>query len=282
MKLKNILAVVLIIFLANFSMLSFSAERELASSFARITTNALGYNFIVRKTAEKLICKALRKSVKGDYKISIDSFSGIDLKRGKFRGAIIKGNNLSIDDELFISSLMMKTLSDYNYIKYDKKKLKFMTEVPMSYSVVITESDFNKSLASNKILRAFTVDLPLVKVDSLKSVLADDKISFISKVRFPFCKPIKMTVSTGLKIEDGKIVFDNIDTSSMKSELAGSVIEYMNSHNLLTEMNLYIFDDTTTFLEVKNIKIVNGKMYIDGIVTLNKVQENGTKEEETK
>ncbi len=264
---------VFLLLLVNFIYIpAFAQEYETASKFVRVTTNAVGYNFVAKKLAQKIVCRALNKNAKGDYKVSIDSFSGVDLKRGKFRGATITGENISIEDEIFISTLKMRTLSKFNYIKYDKKPIVFMTDVPMEYEMTITEEDFNKILASNRVLKAFTQDVPLVRVDRVKATLDDDKITFNSKVRLPFCKPIKISVSSGVKVVDGKIVFDNIDTSSLKSELADSVLGYMNTHNLLTKINLYLFDNATTLLEIKNIKIADNKIYIDGNITLNKVQ----------
>lgn len=264
---------VLILLLINFIHIpAFSEECETASKFVRVTTNAVGYNFVSKKIAQKVVCRALNKNAKGDYKVSIDSFSGVDLKRGKFRGATIKGENISIDDELFISTLKMQTLSDFNYIKYNKNPIVFVTDVPMSYEMTITEEDFNRILASNKVLKAFTQDVPLVRVDRVKATFEDGKIRFSSKVRLPFCKPMKLSVSAGVKVVDGQIVFDEIDTSSIKSDLAESVLNYMNNHNILTKINLYLFDNATTLLEVKNIKIDNDRIYIDGNITLNKVQ----------
>lgn len=277
MEKKFILVSILALLLMNFiSLPSFSeensAEFETASKFVRVTTNAVGYNFVAKKIAQKVVCRALNKNAKGDYKVSIDSFSGVDLKKGKFRGATINGKNISIEDEFFISTLKMQTLSDFNYIKYNKKPIVFVTDVPMSYQMTITEDDFNKTLASNRVLKAFTHDVPLVRVDNVKASFENGRIKFSSKVRLPFCKPIKICVSSGVKVVDGKIIFNDIDTSSIKSDLAESVMNYMNNHNILTKMNLYLFDNTTTYLEIKNIKIDNDKIYIDGNVILNKVQ----------
>ena len=273
MKNNRVLGLIFTLFFMNIiSLPTFSEEYNTASKFVRVTTNAVGYNFVAKKIAQKVVCRTLNKNAKGDYKVSIDSFSGVDLKKGKFRGATIKGENISIEDELFISTLKMKTLSDFNYIKYNKKPIVFMTDIPMSYEMTITEDDFNKILASNRVLKAFTQDVPLVRVDRVKATFEDGRIRFSSKVRLPFCKPMKLSVSSGVKVVDGQIVFDDIDTSSIKSDLADSVLNYMNSHNILTKINLYVFDNATTLLEVKNIKIDKDKIYIDGNVTLNKVQ----------
>lgn len=273
MKQKNFIISILALLLINvYSIQAFAQDCKPESGFVQVTTNALGYNFVAKKIAQKIICRALNKNIKGKFKVTIDSFSGVDLKKGKFKGLSIKGENLNLDDEIFITSLKMNTLSDFNYVQYKKKPIVFVTDIPMEYKITISEDDFNKILASNKILKSFTEDIPLVRVDKLKASFEPNKINFCSKVRFPFCKPIKISVSSGLKVQDGKIIFNNIDTSTIKSELADKVLDYMNSHNLLSSINLYIFDNTTTLLEIKNINIDNDKIYIDGIVTLNKVQ----------
>ncbi len=87
----------------SFGMCSFAAEKELACGFVRVTTNMLGYNFIAKKVAQSVLKNTLKKSVKGDYKVKFDSYSGVDLKKGKFKGLYIEGDNLCVDNELYVS-----------------------------------------------------------------------------------------------------------------------------------------------------------------------------------
>ena len=83
-----------------------ATEYKTANKFVRVTTNMLGYNFIAKKVAQGVIKKTLKESLNGDYKVKFDSFSGVDLKKGKFRGFTIDGKDLSSDD-LSVSRLKL-------------------------------------------------------------------------------------------------------------------------------------------------------------------------------
>ena len=121
-------------------------EYKTASTLVRVTTNMFGYNFITRHIAQNVIKKALNKNVKGDYTVKIDSFSGVDLKKGKFRGLIIDGKDLCLEDSIYFSKLHLETTSNFNYVDYSKKPIVFKTDVPMDYVVEITEDDLNKTV----------------------------------------------------------------------------------------------------------------------------------------
>lgn len=247
-----------------------SGEYKTAPGFVRVTTNMLGYNMITRHIAQNVVKKSLNKSVKGDYDVKIDSFSGVDLKKGKFRGLTIVGKDLCLDDEVYFSRLYMKTLSDFNYIDYKKKPVVFKTDIPMEYSVEISEYDLNKTVSGRNSLDMLSGLVPLVKFDRVKFRIYNSRLHINTGVRLPFCKPVKCSVSTGLSVENGKIVFSDIDTGSMKNELAEKLIHLMNHYNFLDNINLHLFDNADTAMSVKNVKIIDKTIYIDGNVTIKK------------
>ena len=273
MKIKSFIFSIIIMMCLNFiSLPTIATEYKTAPRFVQITTNAIGYNWLAKAIARKVIKKSLNKSAKGEYKVYVDSFSGVDLKRGKFRGLKISGKNVSIDDEIFVSKIDMETTAKFNYVKYKDKQLVFKTDVPMKYSVEVSDEDLEKMLASNKFIKFLSSSIPFVKIDKIKTVIVPDKLRFTSRVKLPFSIPIKCSVSTGLKVVDGKIIFDNIETSSKKQDVTEFVQGIMNSCNFLTKMNLYIFDNSTTVLEIKNVKILENKIVIDGNITIKRAE----------
>ena len=271
MKMKRIFLLLFILFACIPAISAESpVEYKTASGFVRVTTNMLGYNLITKNIAQSVIKKSLNKSLKGNYKVKIDSFSGVDLKKGKFRGLTIEGTDLCLDDEVYFSKLSLKTTSKFNYIDYKKKPVKVMTDIPMDYVIEISEDDLNKTVSGKNDLDSLSALVPLVKFEKVKFRIYNNKLHINTGVRFPFCKPVKCSISSGLSVQDGKIVFSDIDTGSMKNEIAEKLINIMNNYNLLENINIHLFDDNDTKMAVKNVKIIDKKIYIDGNVIIKK------------
>lgn len=246
--------------------------QEKASPFVRITTNLFGYNFIAKKIASSAIEKALNKSAKGDYKVSIDSFSGVDLKKGIFKGMTIDGSNISVDDELYVSRLYMKTTSDYNYIDYKQRPIVFKTEVPMDYKILITEDDLNKSLLTHtSIVKYISSLLPLVSLTTPKVTLLDNQMKISSALKLPFGKSFKFSISTGVAVKDGKIVFTDTKANN-NNDFTQKLIDVMNNQNWLEKLNISLFEGTETNIKIKNITISPKRLCIDGNLVIKEAE----------
>ena len=89
-----------------------------------------------------------------------------------------------------------------------------------------------------------------------------------SAIRVPFAKPIKFSMTAGLKVEKGKVVFSNIHTSGLKGDFADKIITIINQQDLLNNLNFNIFDNTDTKIAVENISIKDKTIFIDGKVII--------------
>ncbi len=245
-------------------------EYKTTSTFVRVTTNMFGYNFITRHIAQNIIKKALNKNVKGDYTVKIDSFSGVDLKKGKFRGMTIDGQNLCLEDSIYFSKLHLETTSDFNYVDYKKKPVVFKTDVPMDYVVEITEDDLNKTIEKDNFFNSFSAMIPLVSIDKFKFQLTDNKVRLNTAIRFPFSKYIKFSISGSPKIEDGKIILTDIQTSGTRHDFSEKIADVMNNYNLLENIKLNLFNGTDSTMTVKNVKVQDKKICIDGNLVIKK------------
>lgn len=265
MKLYKIGLVSVIAVMLGFSQLCFAAEEyKTANAFVRITTNMLGYNFIAKKVAQSAMKKSLKKCVAGDYKIKFDSFSGVDLKKGIFRGLDIDGKNLSVENELYISQLHMATTSDFNYVDYRSEPMVFKTDVPLAYEVEMTESDLDKTLFSEEAFDTISRFIPLVTIEKPSVKIVNDKIRINSSLKFPFAKAIKFSMSSGLKVENGKIVMTDVESSGSSRDFAGKLVNLINKQNMLDNINLNIFENTDTVVQVQNVNLKDKKLYITG------------------
>ena len=243
-----------------------------APKFVRITTNILGYNFIAKKIAQAALKKTLKKSANGEYKVNFDSFSGVDLKKGKFKSLTIEGKDISVDDELFVSKLYLKTTSDFNYVDYKKNPIVFKTDIPMEYKIEFSEADLNKSVTVGKTTEVLSSIIPLVSIDTPKLKLDNDKIKVNSALRIPFAKPVKFSMTAGLKVEKGKVMFSDIHTSGIKGDFADRIISFINQQNLLDNLNLNIFDNTDTNATVENVYIKDKTIFINGKMVIKKTE----------
>ena len=269
---KKIIIVLCILFIsANLGFAS-GNEYKTANAFVRVTTNMLGYNWVAKKVAQSVLKRTLNKSVKGDYKVKFDSFSGVDLKKGKFRGLYIEGANLCADNELYISKIKLKTINDFNYVDYRKDPLVFKTDVPMSYDVEITEDNLNKMLSAGKSFETFSNLIPLVTIKTPSVKISDDKIRMSSSLKLPFGKTIKFTMTGGLKVENGKIVFTDVKTSNSKNEFVEKMVNLINNQNVLENINMDLFDGADTKMAIDKVYIKDKTVYVNGNILIKKAE----------
>lgn len=274
MNKKNLLSIIILSMLFLNITPSFAQdntnEYKTASTLVRVTTNMFGYNFITRHIAQNVIKKTLNKNVKGDYTVKIDSFSGVDLKKGKFRGLIIDGKDLCLEDSIYFSKLHLETTSNFNYVDYSKKPIVFKTDVPMDYVVEITEDDLNKTVEKDNFFNSFSAMIPLVSIDKFKFQLTDNKVRLNTAIRFPFSKSIKFSISGSPKIENGKIILTDIQTSGTRHDFSERIANVMNNYNLLENIKLNLFNGTDSTMTVKNVKVQDKKICIDGNLVIKK------------
>ena len=91
------------------------------NKFSSFISSITGLNFTKTKITEAVMKKSINKSVKGGkLNVDIDSYSAKDLSNGIFKSLKITGKDVSIDD-IYITSVELKSLCEFNYIEYDKK-----------------------------------------------------------------------------------------------------------------------------------------------------------------
>ena len=256
---------------------------NLASPVARGITNALGWNFWTKKAAKIAIIKVLKRNAEGDYDVKIDSFSAMDLKKGKFKSAEIKGKNINTHG-VYVSSVVMNTLCDYNYVDYWKRPVIFYTDLPLKFNAVITEEDLNKTLVDLGYIKKLTDlnigGISLFSVDNVVFKMKNNKIYLIAQMKAPFLmgeRLVKFTFSGKLNIEDGKIVLDNLQSENLRNINLNAFVDIINSMNPF-DLPLRLFKGADSTLSISNIKILDNKMYVDGIMVIKRSCDGQTEE----
>ncbi len=257
---------------------------NLASPVARGITNALGFNFLTKKAAKTAMIKVLKRNAEGDYDVKIDSFSAMDLKKGKFKSLEIEGKNISTHG-VYVSSVVMNTICDYNYVDYWKRPVIFYTDLPLYFKAEITEEDLNKTLVDLGYIKKLTdlniAGVSLFTVDNVVFKMKNNKIYLIAQMKAPFLmgeRVVKFTFSGKLNVENGKIVLDNLQSENLRNINLNAFVDIINSMNPF-DLPLRIFRGADSTLSINNIKILDNKMYVDGIMVIKRSYNGQTKEE---
>ena len=258
---------------------SCNLPKDLASPTAVKVTNALGYNLITKSIAKTVINKLLHKNIDGDFNIEIESFSGIDLKKGKFKSIKIEGNNIA-SNGVHITYAKAYTMCDYNWVDYWNSPVVFHTDVPAYFNAEISEDDLNKSLQDvgtlKNLLNINLGGISILKLDNICFKLENDKIRVIFYLKVPFLfgvKPIKISFSGKLSVVDGKIVFDDVISESLKGINLSKIVDDINATNPF-DFNLRILKGQNTKLSVNSVSILDNKVYVNGIINVMRSSKN--------
>lgn len=257
------------------------APYDLTSGFSRFFSKITGQNFIASKIGESLTKKAIKKEItSGKIDVNLKSFSTRDLKAGRFKSLEITGKDVVVDG-IYISYFNTKTLCDFNYVVQDKNgKVIVKEDIPVRVNVVITEDDLNSTMNSSDYKRMLSDintiggTLNLFQIVSTSVKLKNGKMYYIMKYALPFVrKPQEIVISADLCIHNGEIIL--ADTNLVSDSLALDVHSFSKILNYINPLDFSakILENKNARFNIQNVKISNGKIDIDGQVTVLKDKE---------
>ena len=248
---------------------------DLSSKLVRYPTNMLGINFIAKQVAKSIIKKEIKGMIKGDIKVKLDSYSVFDLKKG-----IIKSFELTADevvsDDVYVNRLEAKTLCDFNYVNYQKNPIEYRVPMPLDFTMYLTDKDLNKSFfdEDNKIYKKRLNQINIIMNDILitkqiSTEIRNNKFYFILNGYVPILRvPVKVTISSKINVKNNQIVLNDTLTRGLSKFVPEDTIyEIINIINPL-EYTLNSFETTRDKIIVNNVKIVDNKIVINGIMVL--------------
>ena len=255
------------------------APYGLTSQTSRFFSVVTGQNFLAEKIGGALIKKAVKKEINsGTIKAKLDSYSVRDLKAGRFKTIEITGKNVNAQG-VFISNFSLKTLCDFNYIVDDKKGNVIVKEnIPMALAVEVTEQDLNNTMNSADYKRVIAdvnrLAGGIFEVNSTYVKLKNNKMYYVIKYNLPFVRKTKEIVLTAdLCVDNGKIVLANTSFAGMNSSLDinkfSKLLNYINP----LDFSAKILENKDAKVSIKNVKISDGKILMDGILTVLKDKE---------
>lgn len=254
------------------------APYDLSGGVSRFFSTVSGSNFMSQKVAQTIAKKEIKKnSETSDLKIKVKSFSGKDLKEGRFKSMSVSGKDVSIGD-VYISELDAHTVCDFNYISpnpENSKEVIFKENFPVDFTAKFSQDDINKMISSKgyqKVvsdLNTIGGDLGLFRVASTYVRIKNNRFLYVLKFSIPFVKKYQeVVISSDLKVKNGEIAFTdtkllnsnfNMDLSSM-----AKILNYINP----LDYSLDIIDNKDTKLNIQNVSIENNMVVLQGRVTV--------------
>jgi len=250
---------------------------DMNNKFSSFFSSITGLNFAKTQISETVLKKAILKSVQGDknLKVDIDSYSAKDLSKGIFKSLSMSGKNVNIDG-IYLSSVELKSLCDFNYIQYDKKgNLTFKEDFPMSFELEISADDINNTMKSEKYGKIINdlnkLSFAGIKVSSTSATIRGNRFYYAINVTIPFVRePKKIEISADLDVKNGKIDFENTKLSSNSFHFDLKKVDFLMNYLNPLDFSINIFDNKDAKVYIKNIAIKNNIIVTDGIVVVPK------------
>lgn len=254
---------------------------DLSHSASRFFSAITGQKYLNEKIGERLIKKVVKNNITdGKIKTEIKSFSGKDLKEGRFKSAKITGKNVDIQG-VHISHFEAKTLCDFNYIAEDKNGNIIVKEnMPLEIKVEMSEDDINNTMTSSDYkriinnLNSMGGNLNLLNVESTTVKIKDDKLYYVLKYSIPFVRNTKeVTLSTNLRVENGQIKMANTSLENKNLSMdVGKLSKVLNYINPL-DFSSKILENRDARCKIENVNISDKKIVISGKIIVLKDKE---------
>lgn len=254
-----------------------SDTNNLSSKRSQKISMKLGATSLSEKIAQYRIKNELKKITKQKLDVSVKSYGILDLLQGKFKAIIISGKNLNIND-IYLTSLELKTLCDFNYVQFDKTPIIFKENMIIGFSTIISDSDLTKTMQSKGYLDKLNCvnvegcGITFFKLSGAGVSIKNNKLYF--KVRIVshllLEKPLDIEISTELDAKNGRIALNKIDLKNVVKGVDLSKVAYqLNTINPLT-FSLELFENKNTKMCINTIEIAKNKIIINGNIFIPK------------
>lgn len=237
-----------------------------------------GYNWIVENKAESILKDEISKIIESDnLKVDLESFSPKDLKNGIFKSVNITANNLLIND-IHLSYLKLSSLCKFNYIKPNGSDVTFMEEFPMSFDIIMSQDDINKTMKHesyqkvikdiNKLANKAGIGLQIV---STNVAIKANKFYYILGINVPFVRrEQKLVFEAELSVKNGKIDFNNTRLVSGPIKLDLKKIDFIMNYLNPLDFSVNIIENKNADIKVRNVDIKENEIVTNGIIIIPK------------
>jgi len=249
----------------------YNMNNKVSSFFSSIT----GLNFTRSKISESVLEKSINKCVKGGkLNVLLGSYSAKDLANGIFKSLKISGKNVNIDG-IYLSSVELASLCEFNYVDYDKKgNLNFKEDFPMSFEVQMSNDDINNTMQSERYRNIITAvnkkGLGGIRVSSTEASIRGNKFYYAFVISIPFMKDRKVELTADLNVKDGKVDFQNTRLVSNSFKFDLKKVDFLMNYLNPLDFSVNLFDNKDAKIYVRDITIKNNIIIADGTVIIPK------------
>ncbi|MDD3436645.1 MAG: hypothetical protein PHC64_05790 [Candidatus Gastranaerophilales bacterium] len=249
---------------------------DLSSRGCQITSKVTGMTFLAEKIAQCIIRRELKKETKEKFKVEMKSYSVNDLLHGRFKSLNISGKNLEIDG-VYLTSLDIKTLCDFNYIQMDKKSIKFKENMIMGFTTEISDTDLRKTVHSSGYLDKLNkinlsgMGITFFKLTGADIQIKNNKLYFTIKVTSPMsAKPVSIVIRSDVKVEDGNIILTKLDLVNLLTVIDLSKLTYLLNVLNPLDFSMDVMNNKNSRMSVETVDIIGEKIVIKGTVFIPK------------
>ncbi|MBQ8168251.1 hypothetical protein IJZ97_02400, partial [bacterium] len=159
----------------------------------------------------------------------------------------------------------------------DPKKPIFMEDLPLSFSVVMSEDDLNSTMQTPEYekmiekINSYGANLGLFRIEDTKLKIKNNKLYYVLQVSLPFVKNVQdIIILTDLKVYKGDIDFANTHLVNKKLSIdmkkIDKIINYLNP----LDFSLNILENKDAILTVQNVEIKDDKILANGLIVIPK------------
>lgn len=249
----------------------------LSSKFEQTVSKRLGATSLSEYIFERRLKEDLKKATGQNFNVSVKSYSFQDFVHGRFKSINISGKDLNIEGA-YLTSLELKTLCDFNYVKLDKKPIQFKENMIVGFNIEISDADLTKTIHSSGYLDKLNCvnvegcGITFFKLSGADIKIKNNKLYFTVKItsQLLLAKPLDVVMATDLKVEDGRIVFTKLNLEGLVKGVDLSKVAYqLNAMNPLA-FSLDVLENKNTKMCIQHVDIINDKIFIKGYIFIPK------------
>ena len=227
-------------------------------------------NPIAESIAQSVIKRNLKKETGANFKVKFDGYTLSSMKKGIFKYLEITGVNIDVEG-INIPYLLVKTISDYNWVDYTQNPAVHKTNMTFYYDMTLDENSINEALKTkeyqNTLKKINDIAYPLFEMKGVKVRILNNKMYIITEYNFPISPSKKdktFMMTSDFKIENEKIIAKDVSIHEAYGNL--SINKVTNLVNLLNPLafTLSVIDTKKCNGKIENVNIVDNKIQING------------------
>lgn len=249
----------------------------LSSKWEQVFSMRTGATLLSEKIAQAKIKDQLKAVTNQKLDVNVETYSFMDLIHGRFKFIKISGKNLNIKG-VYMTSLDMETLCDFNYVQFDKTPVRFKENMVVGFSTLISDADLMKTMKSNGYLDKLNCvnvhgcGITFFKLSGADVQIKNNKLYFTVKItsQLLLSKPLDVVIATDLKAENGRIVMTKVDLGNLaKGVNLDKVASHLNSMNPLA-FSLNVLENENSKMCIQNVKINGDTVKVSGNIFIPK------------